>query len=455
MERHIVDRTIARPYGEAAYRVVEALQDAGYEARWVGGAVRDMLLGRVPSDIDIATAAHPDDVLAALPGALVAAEMLGSTRVTMGGFVFEVTTYREEGAASDGRTPVQVTFGTRQQDAARRDFTVNAMYFDPIARTLEDPYGGEADLRERVVRFIGDPSTRITHDYLRVLRGVRLRAFLEGQYEPATNAALMRHGRELGVLSGARVFAELEKMLLGPAVATALEDAWEMRVLEAVLPELHACKGVGQPRQYHTEGDVWEHSKACCAAARPGDDIDVRLAALFHDCGKAVTFAVKERIRFDGHATASAELATVALQRLQCSAERVRKIDWLIRHHMMLVPLLEMPAERKAHWYYHPWFPSLLRLCYLDVAGTQPSDMSLQNALEADYNRFVDARPRPPRKLLSGDDVMRMLGMRPGAEVGAVLQALHDAQIRGDVTTKVEAEDFVRAQAQGGAGASC
>ncbi len=440
----IVDRTIARPYGEAAYRVVEKLADAGFDACWVGGAVRDMFLGKVPSDIDIATSAKPEEVLRVFPGSTAAAEDLGSTRVSVDGFVFEVTTYRMEGALSDGRTPKSVMFTDRSHDALRRDFTVNALYFDPVSRAIGDPMGGEADLNERLVRFIGEPSDRIRHDYLRVLRAVRLRAAIGGQYHPQTVAALMALGRETKTLSGSRILQELEKMLLGPNVQVALEDLWEMRVLEAVLPELHVCKGIAQPTEFHAEGDVWEHTKKCCSAARAEDGIDVRLAALFHDCGKTITFSLKERIRFDGHASQSAALATHALTRLHCSGERVRKIDWLVRHHMMVVPLLEMPAERKAHWYYHPWFADLLRLFYLDVAGTDPGDFDLQRRVEEDYNRFLDARPRPPRKLLSGEDVMEILGVRPGEEVGAVLQALHEAQIRKEVTNKAEAREFVQ-----------
>lgn len=444
IDKKAVDRLLATPYGEAAYAAVETLVDAGFEAWWVGGATRDLALGIVPKDIDIATSAKPDEVRKLFRDAKEDVRGLASMRVTVKTFPFELTTFRKESDASNARHPETIEFSTREADVARRDFTVNAIYYQPVSRETFDPENGLLDASEKLVRFIGDPATRIAHDALRILRAVRLRALIDGQYHPATYAALRDHTELTGTLSGSRQLEELEKMLAGPNPARALEDLWELGILKVIVPELYACKGVAQPADYHHEGDVWEHLLACTRAFRPEDDADVRLAALFHDVGKPETFGVKERIRFDHHASVSADIAATVLSRCQAPAKRVEKIDWLIRHHMAMGTFADLSDERKAHWYFHPWFNHLLRVFWLDIAGTTPSDFTLYDAIVKDEHAFLDAHPRPQKPLLTGARVMELLGIRPGEEVGRVLRALHDAQVRKEVTTKKEAEDFVR-----------
>ena len=444
LEKSNLDRVLKTSLGEAGYRIVERLEDAGYDTWWVGGSAREILGGHVPVDIDIATAATPEQVKTVFPKANLAAAALGSVRVTQGKHTFEVTTFRKDDKASDGRHPESIVFGTHAEDGERRDFTVNALYLHPISRELFDPHGGEADLREKLVRFIGEPATRIKHDALRILRAVRLRATLDGQYHPDTYAALREHAEFIEILSGQRQLEELEKILAKPRASIALEDLWELGVLERMLPELWACKGIPQPANYHKEGDVWEHAKQCVDYFRPDDDADVRLAALFHDCGKADTFSLKERIRFDHHAEVSSVKAAQALKRLQCPGKRIAKIEWMIKHHMMMGVFTELSDERKAHWYHHPWFADLLRLMWLDIAGTTPSVYDLYDSIVADYHHFLDTHPRPEKALLTGEEVMDILGLPPGEEVGKALQSLHEAQIRKEVNSKEEARAFVK-----------
>lgn len=445
----IIDRTLSTPYGEQAYRVVETLTDAGFDAWWVGGGVRDMLLGAVPKDIDIGTDAVPQDIKKLFHKNNDEAAALGSMRVTLEGQTFEVTMFREDDEASDGRIPQSIRFSTHEKDALRRDITINALYYHPISRELFDPTGGEGDLKERLIRIIGDPDTRIRHDALRLLRVIRFRALLDGQYHPETYRALHKNAAMIKILSGSRLLGEFEKMLMGPHPDRALEDLWETDILEHMLPELHACKGVAQPKDYHREGDVWEHLMRLTRSFTEDHGIDVRIAALFHDCGKAKTFDRKERIRFDEHASISADLTKEVLSRLQVPSVRRDKICWLIRHHMMMGAFhdpkgkQEMTEERKAHWYYHPYFPELLQLFWLDIAGTDPSVFSLYEKIEKNYHRFLDSHPRPPKPLLTGEDVMEILGIGPGERVGEILKGLYEMQIRKEVTTKGEARQYV------------
>jgi len=443
LSKKIIDTTLDSKYGEQAYRVVETLTDAGFDTWWVGGCVRDMLSGQMPKDIDIATAATPTEVLMLFSKGKEVPRPLGSVRIRVGRFVFEVTTFRQESAVSDGRIPESVTFSTRVEDAKRRDFTINAMYFHPISGELYDPYEGEADLKERLIRFVGDPAERIRHDALRIMRAVRFRARIDGQYHPDTYAALRDNAQLVTALSGIRKLEELEKLLLTPRAERGLEDMWELNILPHVVLELHKCKGIPQPADYHHEGDVWEHTLQCVKSYNDDHFIDVRLAALFHDAGKAETFSLKERIRFDHHASVSAEIAETALGRIGISNKRKEKISWIIKHHMMMGSFLEMNEERKAHWYFHQWFPELLQLFWLDVAGTTPSDFSLYDAIVQDYHRFLDSHPRPVVLLLGGKEIMELTGLKPGARIGEVLDLLHDAQMRHDVTNKKEAIVFV------------
>lgn len=443
LSRTIIDQTLATPLGTQAYGIVEKLTDAGFDAWWVGGCVRDMLLEKPLKDIDIGTSALPEQVAGMFPKSDVSAAKFGTVRVKKGRILFEITTFREDDEASDGRRPETVVFGTREQDAKRRDITVNAMYWHPISRQLYDPFDGEKDLEERLIRFVGDPAMRIKHDKLRIIRVVRFRALLEGQYHPETYAALREHAADIEILSGTRVFDELEKILSSPHPDRALEDLWELAILRYILPELYDCKGVPQPADFHREGDVWDHLLACTRAFREDDGPDVRLAALFHDIGKVQTFSLKERIRFNQHASVSGEITEKALSRLQCPAKRREKIVWLVKHHMMMEDLLEMTEERKAHWYFHPWFSDLVRLFYLDIAGTEPAEFQLYEKILADYHAFLDRHPSPQKPLLSGDEIMELLGLTQGERVGDAITLLHDAQVRGEVTGKAEAKGFL------------
>lgn len=444
IQQAIIDQTLRTSLGEEAYNIVEKLLDNGYEAYWVGGSVRDMLQERIPDDIDIATNALPEEVIELFPKTNALSQDLGNILVQQKVNEFEVTTFRKDDEKSDGRHPEKVEFGTKEEDAFRRDITVNAIYFQPITREMYDPCGGEMDLEEKLIRIIGEPEVRLNHDYLRILRVVRFRALLDGQYHPDTYHALHKLAPKVSELSGARYFSELQKILMNPRADRALEDLWELDILEHMIPELASCKGVAQPADYHHEGDVWEHTLQCVRSFQPEHNIDVRLAALFHDIGKVETFSIKERIRFDHHATVSGELAQKILQNMSCPKERSEKIKWLVEHHMMMAAFTDMNDERKAHWYFHPWFAELLQLFWLDIAGTDPADFHFLDSIITDYNKYLDNRPRPPKPLLTGQEIMDILQTKPGEKVGQALKLLHDAQIRKEISTKNEAIEFLK-----------
>lgn len=445
MQQDIIDRTFHEPQGEQAYRVCEILLDAGHEAWWVGGCVRDMLLGNIPEDIDIATNATPEQIVKLFPKSDESSAHLGSILVSHNGEVFEVTTFREDAEDTNGRHPESVTFTTRENDAKRRDITVNALYWNPISSELWDPFEGEKDLHERLIRIIGTPVERLQQDALRLLRIIRFRALIDGQYHPDTFSALHENSQLIEVLSGERRFAELEKVLMGPNPHIAFEDLWETDIIEYLIPELHACKGVAQPSQWHGTRDVWEHTLAAIKECTDDHKADVRWATLFHDIGKPPTFSIEDdRIHFNEHATVGAKITEQVLQRLKAPKKRIEKISWLVGHHMMMATFEELDIERKGHWYYHPWFIELLQLFWLDAAGCATQNFDLYERIINDYNHYLDEHPLPPKPLLDGHDIMELLGIQPGAKVGEALQKVYDAQISGTIKTKEEAQAYAK-----------
>lgn len=440
-----LDTFLNTPLGTAAYNVCSIIQNQGYECYWVGGSVRDILLERPVTDIDIATNALPEQIATLFTNTTLENSTLGAVIIEKNGFSFEVTTFRKESNTTTGRTPTNIEFTNRTEDALRRDFTINALYFDPITQKILDDVQGLVDIHEKIVRFIGDATERIVHDPLRSLRAIRLRNAITGQYHPATYHAIHANAVLTSNLSGMRVQQELEKMLLGPNPSQCLEDAWETDILEHIIPELSNCKGVAQPSMYHAEGDVWEHTLQTVQSSRNEDDIDVRIAALFHDIGKATTFSIEaDRIHFNNHASVSAATTEQILNRLQYPAKRIQKICWLIEHHMMMSQLLELTQERKRHWYFHEWFTELLQLFWLDIAGTSPSNFTLYDEIIADYTKFLDAHPAPKKPLLTGEEIIEILQIEPGPIVGEILTKLANARINNLVNYKAEAIEFVK-----------
>ena len=323
-----------RALPEAAHMVCARLQEAGHPTYVVGGAVRNLVLGRKPKDIDLATAATPGDVRKLFRRVIPTGEAHGTVTVLHNGWSFEVTTFRTEAGYTDRRRPDTVTFvGTIRDDLSRRDFTINGMALNPQSAEFLDPHGGENDLRAGVIRAIGDPQTRFSEDALRLLRAVRFAAELSFAIEQATWHALCDQSDGIRLIAVERVREELDRILACELPSTGFRLMQKSGLLARVLPELDAGVGVEQ-RGVH-RFDVFEHSIISCDAA-PADNRIVRLAALLHDVGKPPTLQVDasgERT-FHGHDAASAELAEQALRRLRYPNAVIQEVVHLIRQHM-------------------------------------------------------------------------------------------------------------------------
>jgi len=306
---------------------------AGYSCYFVGGAVRDGLLGRPVSDWDAATDARPDQVKGLFRSVIPTGIQHGTVTVRWRGASIETTTFRVDGEYRDGRRPESVAFtGDLLDDLSRRDFTINGMAVDPATGEVVDPAGGMADLAAGVVRAIGDPVARFTEDGLRPMRAVRFAARFGFSIDEATFAAIPATLERFRLVSAERVRDEFSKILTCDRPADGLRMLYDSGLLAEFLPELTACAGVGQagPHRY----DVLGHSFAACLAAPP--DLELRLAALLHDVGKPARRAEAEdgSLSFHGHELESARLAAAALRRLKYPNAVVDAVSRLVRHHM-------------------------------------------------------------------------------------------------------------------------
>lgn len=314
------------------------------------------------------------------------------------------------------------------------------MFFDPLEDKILDFVGGQKDLEAKLIRFIGDPHERILEDHLRVLRAIRFKNQFNFQYEPKTYTALHKHSRlVIDKVSFERIGDEINKMMMSAGNIHAFEDMEDVGVLEVILPEIQALKGVGQPFEYHLEGDVWNHTMMALASLAPTATLGVRWATLLHDSGKPETFQLKERIRFDHHVQKSRDIARDILTRLRYPRRLVDEVCWIVLHHMMLVPLVEMPEGRKRKWFLDERFLDLMQVCKADAEGTIPGDLDLYNKIMESYRGYTSKLKSPPKPLITGEEVMKQLNIKPSKKVGELLEQIREHQLAGDLKTKKQA----------------
>lgn len=419
--------------------IVGTLRAEGYEALFAGGVVRDLLLGRQVSDIDVATSAPPEAVERLFPNSIPVGRQFGVVVVVIDSIPYEVSTFRLEHGYEDGRHPTSVEFTDARQDALRRDFTVNALFLDPQTEEVLDFVGGQMDLQDRIIRTVGQPEARFREDKLRILRALRLACQLNFQIDPLTWEALRRFAPELPQVSWERIRDELLKTLTGPNPARGLQLLSESGLLEVILPEVAALRGVPQPPEFHPEGDVFEHTNLML---KLGENLSETLAlgALLHDVGKPPTFAVRERIRFDGHAEVGAEMAREVCRRLRLSNEQTEAVVDLVKNHLRFIHVREMREStlkrflRKANFHEH------LELHRLDCLASH-GDLSNYHFCRQKLEELSREAMRPP-PLIRGHDLIA-LGFKPGPVFKEILTAVEDLQLEGGLSSKEEALQWV------------
>lgn len=425
---------------ETVARCLEALEQAGFEAYCVGGCVRDRLLGKEPHDFDLCASATPEEMKTLFHNRdlVLAGEKHGTVGVVTEEGVVEITTFRKEGTYADNRHPDRVEFVTDiRQDLARRDFTVNAMAWSP-KRGLQDPFGGEQDLKQGILRCVGDPETRFREDALRILRGLRFSVTYDLTPEPETEQAMMSLTGLLDHLARERVFGEFCGFLPQINKAQLLKYA---PIITQVIPELKPTLGFDQHSPHHRY-DLYTHI-AQVVDRVPGD-LPLRWAALLHDVGKIPTFTRDEtgRGHFYGHAQTGAEMADGILRRLKAPTALRRQAVLLIEQHMTRL----MPEKRLLKRYLGRWgretVEQLLYLQQADMGSKGIPGEEEQEAFETLWRLLKEAEQDSAcltRKdlALTGRD-LASLGYQ-GREIGARLEDLLEAVLDERVKNEKEA----------------
>lgn len=435
------EETECRLKAEQARELVSRLQRDGHCACWAGGVVRDLLLKRLYPDIDIATSATPEQVAGLFPQAHFVGQSFGVARVPFGGFEYEVSTFRQDGIYLDGRHPEKVTYTTDPMlDARRRDFTANALFYDPVTETIFDFVGGQEDIEKRLIRAVGDPGQRFQEDYLRLLRAIRFAAALDFQIEQRTWEALCRQAPGISRISPERIRDELLNMLVRPGAGNAFRLLKDSGLLHLLLPEVEEMEGVPQPPEFHPEGDVFEHTLLLLDHLE-NPSPELALAALFHDIGKPATIEFSDRIRFNGHDRLGAEIFERIAHRLRLSNRETEHVGALINQHMRIGQVKKMRPSTLKRLLRSDIFPDLLELHRLDCLASH-RDLELFNYCSEQLEEIGEEELKPP-KLLTGNDLIA-LGLKPGVQFGRILSEIEDLQLEGSLSTKDEALAHVR-----------
>jgi poly(A) polymerase len=445
----------------AATSIVRRLREAGHTAYFNGGCVRDMVRGVEPADIDIATTATPEQIQALFLRTIPVGVQFGVIIVVEGDHQFEVSTFRSDEAYVDGRRPTGVRFGSPEEDAQRRDFTVNGLFCDPLTGEIIDYVGGRSDIERKLIRCIGEPQHRFTEDKLRLLRCVRFASNLGYEIEEQTFAAVREMAGEITIVSAERIRDELIKIFTRANAGRGLELLDASGLLPVVLPEIAAMKGVEQPAEFHPEGDVFIHTKmmlemmtregeapaerdglAARREARPPDPVVLAFAVLLHDVGKPPTFErAPDRIRFNEHDRIGAEMAEQILRRLRFPNDTIDKVVLCVAQHMRFQFVKEMRPAKLKRILARETFPEELELHRIDCLS---SHRNLEN-YEFLKQKAAEMPPEvvKPAPLLTGNDVLA-LGVKPGPLVGQILREAEEAQLDERLRSREEALAFAR-----------
>jgi poly(A) polymerase len=432
---------------EFAVDVVRRLHEAGYQALWAGGCVRDELLGLTPKDYDVATDARPEQVRAlfrrtvAVGASFGVVEVLGPRPPGGAPYKVQAATFRTDRGYSDGRRPDAVEFSSPCEDALRRDFTINGMFFDPLRGELIDYVGGQEDLRARVLRAIGEPEVRFSEDKLRLLRAVRIATRFDLTIEPRTAAAIRAMAWQVTVVSAERIAEELRQLLVHPRRVRGLELLLELGLVGPILSELLPMKGLPQGPPHQPTGDLWDHVLRVMDLLGPAPSFPLAMGALLHDVGKPRTVGrTPDRYTFHSHEHVGARLADEIALRLRLSNAERERIVWLVEKHQYLADARRLKPSKLKTILAHPGIRELLALHRADALASG-RDVDHVEYCERLLGEWTDAELCPP-PLITGDDLKRR-GLQPGPLFKKLLDAVREAQLDGTIHTAAQAWELI------------
>ncbi len=417
---------------------MEKLRLHGHEAFFAGGWVRDYLLRKKPKDVDIATSARPDEVMRLFPNARAIGAQFGVVQVRLYGHAYEVATFRSDHEYLDGRHPSSVSFSGAEQDALRRDFTINGLFYDPLADRLLDFVHGRNDLQNRLIRTIGDPGERFAEDKLRMLRAVRIASCLDFTIVPETWSAIQKLAPEILSVSWERIRDEIFKLLTGPAPAEGMDLLHESRLLEHILPEVEAMRGV--PNMAASGGaDVFEHARTALSLLRNPSHC-LALATLLHDIGKPSSYSADSRTCFAGHAELGVRISEQICRRLKMSREETGRVTALVGEHLDFEQVKGLKEGALRRFLGKPYIAEHLDLYRVNFLSSR-RDLEVHTYCLSKLEQY---RHEPaPAPLITGEDLIG-LGYQPGPIFKEMLQIIEDLQLEGIVRSREEAFEYLR-----------
>lgn len=427
-----------------AIKVIEILRKKSHDAFFVGGAVRDLLLGLVPKEFDINTSATPDEIKNLFPVTKLVGQKFGVTLIVEGNMFIEVATFREESNYSDKRRPDTVLYTSDViHDIKRRDFTINGLLYDPITESVIDNCDGLKDIEGKVLRTIGDPRERLSEDYLRILRGIRFVNHLSLSIDKDTESVMRLEVKNIKKISIERIRDEITSILSGNRPGQGLKLLDSFGILDEILPELTEMKGIQQPPDFHPEGDVFVHT--CLALDMLSDDkeksIELIYGTLLHDIGKPDTYTLTDRIRFNRHEYVGAIKAQRICKRLKFSKKQTELICSLVKEHMKFGNIKDMKLSTFKKFVSMDSFNEHLRLHKADCLASH-GDLSLLEFTESKMIE-IQSEPKLPKPLISGDDLLS-LGLKPGPSFKEILSKVFDEQLEGNIKDKEQGMILVR-----------
>lgn len=395
---------------EFATQVVRKLRDSGHVAYWAGGCVRDLLLGLPPADYDVATDATPDRVIKIFRRTIHVGISFGVIRVLGDGEAsedVEVATFRSDGDYLDGRRPESITFGSAEADAARRDFTINGMFYDPMTKEVIDYVGGRSDLEAKILRAIGDPHQRFAEDKLRLLRAARFAARFDLAMDPLTREAVIAVSRQVTIVAAERIAQELRRMLTHSSRARGICYIRELRLLSPIFPDLIPVDQIAWNRTQSIYQNLSEHP-----------NFPLSLAILLRDL--------------------PTELVEARCLALKLSSDEQARTLWLVAHQNALTEQDRPRVCKLKRLFAHPFFPELL-----DWWRAEGESKAKTVEFVDQYLNMLPDGPIDPPAVLNGRDLIAA-GLRPGPKFAAMLDSVRDAQLEGEVTSRDAALQWIK-----------
>ncbi len=460
-----------KPRGNAeifAFELVKRLRRAGYDQTYiVGGYVRDYILKRSETGaIDLATEAEPTQVgkvLGRRYKIIPTGLKHGTLTVHSGKIDIEITTLRAEGKYTDYRHPDRVRYVRDVRlDAARRDFTVNALYLDPINRTVLDYYDGCADIAAKRLRFVGSASKRIEEDPLRMMRAMRFSSVLDFKISKEAFDAIRSRAILIGKISPERIKQELDKIMATPGKVAGLRLLRQSGLLQRIFPELERLSSTPQSKNYHSEGNVWIHTLLALDNLENGASLRTVYGVLFHDIGKAVTLVRtirngRSHTSFHNHQLKGSEIAGKILHRLRFSNDEIDEIVWYVRNHHVPFEIRSMRKAKQMTWCLDPRFENLLKIYRADSLSSIPTDANgrkqkpqlttYMSAMRL-WKRLKLSEKTMSKPLVTGRDVMRIMRIPESPKIGDVLREIRELQLAEKLKSRTAALAYLKKSAK-------